>query len=72
MLTYARIKPAVNEIELNPINVQNILVQYMKDNNIVPIAYCPLAKGSDTSRAPNVLEYPEVKNLAGKYGRTGS
>jgi len=56
LLTYCKIKPYANEIELHPLNVQNELVRFMLENNIKPIAYCPLARGEDTSRAPNLLE----------------
>jgi diketogulonate reductase-like aldo/keto reductase len=72
LLSYARIPPAVNEVELNPINVQPKLVKYMKQQNIVPIAYCPIARAADTLKAPNVTLYPEVVKVSEKYGKTGA
>ena len=63
MLSYARIPPACNEVELHPLNVQDKLVKFLKSQNIQPIAYCPIARGADTSRCPNVCEHPIVKEL---------
>ena len=57
MLTYARISPAVNEIELNPLNVQVKLVQFLKQNNIHPIAYAPISKGHNITRSPDICEF---------------
>lgn len=56
MLSYARIKPACNEVELHPLCVQDKLVNFMKQNNIKPIAYCPIARGADTRKCPNIGE----------------
>lgn len=44
ILTYARIKPAVNEVELHPLCAQTKLVKFLKDEGIEPIAYCPIAQ----------------------------
>lgn len=49
MLSYAKIPPAVNEVELHPLCPQPKLVKFLNDNNIVPIAYCPIGKGSGAS-----------------------
>ena len=72
MLSYARIPPAVNEVELHPLCVQPKLVKFMFDNKIEPIAYCPIARGADTSRCPNVMDHPTVKSCCEKYGKTGA
>ena len=47
MLSYCRIKPAVNEVELNPLCVQDKLVTFLKANDITPIAYSPIVRGND-------------------------
>ena len=44
LLTYAKIKPAANQIELNPQNPQNELVRFLIAKNIRPIAYTPVAR----------------------------
>jgi len=71
MLSYARIPPVINEVELHPLCVQDKLVKFMKDNKIVPIGYCPVARGADTERCPDVGEHPTVKKCREKYGKTG-
>ena len=42
MLCYCRIKPAVNQIELNPRIPQNELVKFLKSHNILTVAYSPI------------------------------
>ena len=72
MLSYARIKPAFNEVELHPLNTQDRLMAFMKEQKIVPIAYCPLARGADTRKCPNVLTHPIVLEIAHKHNATSS
>jgi len=71
MLSYCRIKPVVNEVELHPLNVQDKLVKFMVQNEIEPLAYCPIARGADTSRCPDVSEHETIKKCREKYGKTG-
>ena len=72
LLNYARIRPACNEVELHPLNVQDNLVKFMKAENIVPIGYCPIARGADTRKCPDLSESPTVKALMEKHGKTGA
>ena len=72
MLSYARIPPAVNEVELHPLNVQAQLVKFMKANQIVPIGYCPVARGADTAKCPDLGQHPTVKRCQEKYGKAGA
>lgn len=72
MLTYARIKPVVNEVELHPLNTQLDLVKFMHDEKVIPIGYCPIARGADTQDCPNVCEHEIVKKLQQKYNKTGA
>ena len=64
MLTYCRIKPVVNEVELHPYCVQDSLVKFMKQYEIIPIAYCPVARGIETSNKivnhQNIFESPVI------------
>jgi diketogulonate reductase-like aldo/keto reductase len=48
------------------------LVKFLQQNNIVPIGYCPIARGADTSRCPNVMEHATIKACSEKYGKTGA
>lgn len=72
VLSYARIRPACNEVELHPLCVQDQLVKYMKAEGIAPIAYCPVARGADTKSCPDLSESEPVKALMTKYGKTGA
>ena len=67
LLSYARIKPVVNEVELHPLNAQTKLVKFLKDNQIEPIGYAPLARATDTSKSPNLFEYDVIKRCMRKY-----
>ena len=75
MLSYCRIKPAVNEVELNPLNVQDKLVTFLKANDITPIAYSPIVRGNDNllprkhekTSISDLTQAQEVKVLMEKY-----
>jgi diketogulonate reductase-like aldo/keto reductase len=55
LLSYCRIKPVINEVELHPLNVQEELVRFLKDHDIFPLGYCPVIRADDTSKSPNSL-----------------
>ena len=57
------IVPAVNQIECHPLNVENELIEYCKDNDIVVQAYAPLARGA-------VLDEDIICVIATKYAKT--
>ena len=71
MLSYARIRPACNEVELHPLNAQVKLVKFLKQHQIEPIGFAPIARGADTSRCPDVCAHPVVKACMQKYDKTG-
>lgn len=68
--------PAANQIELHPLCCAKELIQYMKENNILPIAYSSLAPCSDwrilpehASGKPSLIEtnataFTQYKTLA--------
>ena len=68
MLSYANIPPACNEVELHPLCSQQDLVKFMHENKIVPIGYCPIARGADTAKCPDLGKSPQVDCLMQKYG----
>ena len=70
MMSYCKIKPVVNEIELHPYNMQDKMIKFLKQQHIEPIAYAPLARGDDNSRIPNVLENETIVRLAKKYSKS--
>jgi len=76
LLTYCRIKPVVNEVELHPYNVQESLVKFLKQHQIVPVGYCPIARGINSSKKivshSNIFEHPTIAGLISKYEKTGA
>ena len=76
ILTYCRIKPVCSEIELHPYNVQDNLVRFLKEYDIHPIGYCPIAKGIETTKyvvsSPNIFEHETVKAIAANHKKTGA
>ncbi|KAI9208206.1 putative reductase [Polychytrium aggregatum] len=61
--TYAKIMPAVNQIELSPYLQRRSLVQYCQDNGIVLEAYSPLTRGEK-------LNDPPLVRIAQQHGKT--
>jgi len=55
ILPIAKIKPAVNQIELHPYNPQHKLVAYLKKQGIVPVAYSPLGALTAPLLSDNVV-----------------
>jgi D-xylose reductase len=74
LLSFAKIKPVVNEFELHPFLTQRELVKYCKSEQIHPIAYNSLCRGdyalNQITQDLNLLENPVFKGYAGKYGVT--
>jgi len=70
LLSYAEIKPVVNQIEIHPYLVQEDLVKFCLQYGIQPVAFMPLARGSSPSGGEGVLKEPIVIELAKKYNRT--
>ncbi len=71
LLTNAKIKPVVNQIELHPYNSQQNLVDFCKKQGIALTAYSPLGNpGLEGRVGPNLLEEQVVKKLAKKYKKT--
>ena len=67
LLSFAKIPPAVNQIELHPFLPQTDLVKYCLANKILPMAYSPLIKAGVTSKkrgTDNVLETEIVQSCS--------
>jgi alcohol dehydrogenase (NADP+) len=69
LLRDARIKPAVNEMELHPHFQQPELFKFVRDNGVEAIGYCPLGSPNRperdrTSEDTNPLEDPVILSIA--------
>lgn len=53
MLSWATVKPTVNQVELHPFLAQEDLVKFCHDNDILPEAYSPLGSQNQTSIMPS-------------------
>jgi alcohol dehydrogenase (NADP+) len=69
----ARIKPAVNEMELHPHFQQPELFQFVVENDIFPIGYCPIGspRRPERDRTPDdtaPIEDPVIVKIAARHG----
>jgi D-xylose reductase len=77
LLRYARIRPAVLQVEIHPYLVQPTLTQLAKEEGIAITAYSSFGpqsfrelqwkKAFDT---PTLFEHPTIKEIAAKHGKT--
>jgi len=73
LLTYASIKPAMNQIELHPYNTQTELIDFCKYKDIAVTAYSPLARqGVKEIKGPKLFDEPVIQALATKYKKTSA
>ena len=73
ILRDARIKPAINEMELHPCFQQGELYQYCVDNGIQPVGFCPIGSPTrpDRDMTPDDLadiQQPIVVRIAQAHG----
>ncbi|XP_047511413.1 aldo-keto reductase AKR2E4-like [Pieris napi] len=74
LLKVAKIKPVVNQIEINPTLTQHKLVDFCKSSNVQAVAYTPLGLMSDArpefAHLDRIKTDPKLGALAAKYGKT--
>ena len=73
LLRDARIKPAVNEMELHPHFQQQELFDFVRSNGIVPVGYCPIGSPArpDRDRTPEdtvPTRDPVIIKIANRLG----
>lgn len=72
MLPLCRIKPVFNEIEMHPAFQQCDIIEYCRENDIIPVAYSPLGSAERPARDKesadtSVMEMPELIEIAKKH-----
>lgn len=67
VLGYAKIKPAINQVELHPYFTQDALVAFCKGQGVAVTAYSPLG-----STGAIVIDDPVINVIAVKYGKTAA
>lgn len=67
LLAFCKVKPAINQFERHPMFQQQELVDFCHENDIVVMAYSPVARMDK-----RLHENPIIKEIADKYGKTTS
>jgi diketogulonate reductase-like aldo/keto reductase len=70
MLPYAKIIPAVNQVEMHPLWQQSKLRAYCKEKGILLSAYSPLGAAGNAHGTNDVITNPTISEIAVKYGKT--
>lgn len=71
LLTYAKIKPVMNQVELHPYLTQEALVAFCQEKKIALTAYSPLGNpGLVGDSGPSLFKEPIIKKLSKKYNKT--
>jgi 2,5-diketo-D-gluconate reductase A len=67
LLSYAKIRPAVNQIEVHPLMTQEENIAYNQSHGIQVEAWGPFGQGD-----LDVIRHPFLQSLAAKYHKTSS
>jgi len=65
LMAFNRIKPAINQVEVNPFNQQLHAVPWMKAKDIQPQAWAPFAEGRN-----QLFSHPVLTAIAQRHGKT--
>jgi diketogulonate reductase-like aldo/keto reductase len=68
LLSYAKIKPVMNQVEIHPYNAQPELVDYCFKKDIAVTAYSPLGSAGNATTKP--ISDPIIVSLAKKHQKT--
>ncbi|KAI3778715.1 hypothetical protein L2E82_08098 [Cichorium intybus] len=70
ILSFAKIPPAVNQVEMNPLWQQKQLNQYCKEHDILLTAYSPIGGIGNAWGDNRVIECDILKDIAKSKGKT--
>jgi 2,5-diketo-D-gluconate reductase A len=62
---FNEVKPAVNQVEVNPFHQQAESVSFMRDNDVQPEAWAPFAEGRN-----NLFQNQLLAGIGAKYGKS--
>jgi 2,5-diketo-D-gluconate reductase A len=62
---FNEVKPAVNQVEINPFQQQDDAVSFMRELNVQAEAWAPFAEGKN-----NLFQNETLKTIADKYGKS--
>ncbi|GAA3630771.1 aldo/keto reductase [Lactobacillus hamsteri] len=65
LMMHNEIKPAVNQIQINPLNPENDNVKWLQDNDIVPEAWGPMGQAQ-----AGIFTNPILTKIAKDHGKT--
>ncbi|XP_050231222.1 D-galacturonate reductase-like [Mercurialis annua] len=70
LLSAAKIPPAVNQVEMNPVWQQKELRKFCKENGILITAYCPLGANGTKWGDNRIIECDVLEEIAKAKGKT--
>jgi len=70
LFSYARIQPAVNQIELHPYLQQTRLVEFCRRLGMVVTAYSPLARPGYEEMSARLVDEKIIRGIASAHGKT--
>ena len=65
LIAFNTVKPAINQVEVNPFNQQLHAVPWMQSKDIQPEAWAPFAEGRN-----NLFSQPVLVEIGKKYGKS--
>lgn len=65
LIAFNQVKPAVNQVEVNPFNQQLQAVPWMQSKDIQPEAWAPFAEGKN-----QLFSHPILVDIGRKYGKS--
>lgn len=69
LISIAKIKPVVNQVECHPNLNQRKLIEFAKARNVTIVGYSPLGRPHDAHSRPIAINDAKVKELAKKYNK---
>lgn len=73
LLSYAKISPSINQIELHPYNQQTALIEFCQSKNIVVTGYSPLGTSGnlkDRPEEPILIKDPKIADIAKTHDKS--